>query len=256
MTSRPQKVERLFEFLCENHHFNRVIQEDFLRQTLYSCETIEERARLLLYKIVNTQSQPKLDPIQDFFQRIANDKKSLSNFKEFSQFLSVNSQTKSGLFKALEGQAGWGPKTSALLIRNLAMIERRQDLRSRFWLDLDVIESKEVYLPVDAVIKSIFQRFTERDLDLRKSAPCNFDGINVFLKEKLNYTNSDILIWDDLWFWGFITQSSKSDKQNRTYGWNSAKYWSIFSAPKDNVSISEIRSLAREFLKLTAPKGP
>jgi hypothetical protein len=62
-----------------------------------------------------------------------------------------------------------------------------------------------------------------------------------------------MLIWDDLWFWGFITQKSQVGKVERTYESNPAKYWSIFTAPKDYASIQSIEALAKQFVVLTAP---
>lgn len=257
MKSRPpKKIESLFKFLLKNHGFNKEIQDGFLRQTLSSYETNEDRARLLLHKMVNTQSQPKLDPIRDFFMSVAKNRKSLSSFKSFSLFLANTSEKKKGgLFEALKAQPGWGPKTAALFVRNLALIEQNQVLRSKFWTDIDVLKSEEINLPVDAVILSIFSRFTKEDLDLKKSVPKTFEGINSYLKNDLHYSNEDILIWDDLWFWGFITQSSKSENRERAHGWNDAKYWSIFNAPQDNVSIRQIESRANEFLKIMEHKG-
>lgn len=249
MTSEPSiKLKAIFEFLRKNHGINKDIQEGFLRETLSSYETNEERARLLLHKMVNSQSQPKLDPICEFFQLVASDKKSISSFKKFVRFLTVNSEANGGLFDNLKAQPGWGPKTAALFVRNLAMIEQNQVLRSLFWDDLDVIESEEIYLPVDAVIKSIFSRLKADDFGLGKSVPKTFDSINDFLKNHLKYSNKDMLIWDDLWFWGFVTQKSNVNMLERTHEWNNAKYWSIFNASKDQRNIEKIKGLAAEFL--------
>lgn len=188
---------------------------------------------------------------------VAKNRKSLSSFKSFSLFLANTpaKKKKGGLFEALEAQPGWGPKTAALFIRNLALIEQNQVLRSNFWTDIDVLKSEVINLPVDAVILSIFSEFKSEDLDLKKSVPNTFKSINTYLKKDLNYSNEDILIWDDLWFWGFITQRSKSKDPKRDHIWNDAKYWSIFNAPHDNVSIRRIERHANEFIKIIEPKG-
>ena len=66
-----------------------------------------------------------------------------------------------------------------------------------------------------------------------------------------------MLIWDDLWFWGFITQRSapKSHGGGRTVGWNEGKYWSIPHAPRQPDDIAEIMRLSREFLAHLKPNG-
>lgn len=262
MTTRPPKIEALFDFLRRNHHFNEKIQEGFLKAILASGDTVEERARLLLYRMVNTQSQPKLDLVADFFQSLANNSNSLANLRAFSDFLSSHSKNHDCIFEALKAKRGWGPKTAALFVRNLAMIEKNPALKKRFWNDLEVLKSEQINLPVDAVILSIFSRLTEKDLGLTKSLPNNFKSINNYLIKNLNYSSEDILIWDDLWFWGFITQNSKSDTprdsnsamQERTHAWNAAKYWSIFYAPQDKASVDEIKTQAKEFLKIVSRK--
>lgn len=48
--------------------------------------------------------------------------------------------------------------------------------------------------------------------------------------------------------WGFITQ--KSIKNDRLLEWNFAKYYAVFHAPKDAKSISKIKTLAEEFIKI------
>ena len=66
-------------------------------------------------------------------------------------------------------------------------------------------------------------------------------------------TPNEMLIWDDLWFWGFITQKSEK-KSVRKIEWNLAKYYAIFHATKDKKSISEIEELAEEFIQIIRPK--
>ena len=62
-----------------------------------------------------------------------------------------------------------------------------------------------------------------------------FDKINRILSK--NYTGDEIEVWDDLWFWGFITQ--KGSDSNRSFEWNEDKYWSLLHTPKDKQSINQ-----------------
>ena len=60
--------------------------------------------------------------------------------------------------------------------------------------------------------------------------------------------NSNFEVWDDLWFWGFITQ--KVSGGNRTMEFNTAKYWNILDAPKDKETIATTKQLANQFIRL------
>lgn len=61
-------------------------------------------------------------------------------------------------------------------------------------------------LPVDTVIKHIFKRINGTEM--------NFDSINNFLINGGYRSNEKMLIWDDLWFWGFITQNAQNGNRN------------------------------------------
>ena len=90
--------------------------------------------------------------------------------------------------------------------------------------------------------------------DMRIQTPLSntFRGINNYLKKECGYGSEDMLIWDDLWFWGFITQRSSANiSSKRVHDWNEEKYWSIFTAPQDRKSIGKIKLLAKTFLRIT-----
>ena len=100
-----------------------------------------------------------------------------------------------------------------------------------------------LYLPVDSVITHIFDKHLSAD------ARWNFSRINDYLWKR-PFSSDEILIWDDLWFWGFTAQdSSKRDGEaERATKWNEAIAWSLQCLPKEK--ISEIRSLAEKFVRL------
>ena len=259
----------LFKFLSAHHHYNRQIQVDDIRMTFDSCDSVEERAKLLLFKIFNTQSQPKLDEMKQFFCKIEGCPDSLRSLEAFSEFLTHSlpqkdgqSKTTSDLFEKLNNVGGWGPKTAALFLRNLALIKQTQDLHGKFWSDIDCFDVKTIRLPVDKVILSIFSKLTVsvEDPTLRLK---DFESINTYLKNG-DHSPNDIVVWDDLWFWGYVTQkvvknerdvlfsaTSKKMSPDRSHVWNASKYWSIFTAPKNSTHIAEIKRLAEdEFLPL------
>ena len=240
--SPPRKIQKIFEFLKENHSINKKIQEDFLGLTLSPYKNNKDRAKLLLYRTVNTQSQINLDDARDFFQKLES-KCSLETLSSFSHFISNEYKSGRSIFECLKNMPGWGDKTSALLIRNLALINNNQKLNSMFWSDIHNIKSERIKLPVDSVILKIFENWPDNRSTLNK-----FKSINEYLTE-IGYADEDMLIWDDLWFWGFITQRSYP-KEGRKIEWNEAKYWAIISAPKDKEAIRRVKMLARRFLKL------
>lgn len=246
MTNCPQNIQDLFDFLFANHEYNKIVQEEDIRRTLASYDTVEERALRLLHEIVNTQSQPKLDHIARFFQRIEAKPQALMSYDCFSAFLGVKSGPDGGLFNALKElkSNGWGDKTSALFVRNLAVIASSTDLRRMFWPDIQAVGDEPIRLPVDKVIKAIFRHLRVSDDDTSFRLKEDFGKINCYLRDTLGCTREEMLVWDDLWFWGFITQKSKVGTDEREYQWNDAKYWSIFTAPKATETIAKIELLA------------
>ena len=198
-----------------------------------------ERVRLLLDRAVNSQSQPKLDKVADFWKSAHQRNDYLDSFGGFLAF--IDRKAHPDLVMALAKQSGWGPKTSALFVRNLWMAGSESDLASLIWSDLDLSQER-LYLPVDTVILNIFSQIDE-------SKKWGFHSINKLL-QGLNYSAQDMLVWDDLWFWGFINQRSVPGSNQRKFEWNEAKYWSIFTAPRDAKTIKELKALSKKFVNL------
>ena len=99
-----------------------------------------------------------------------------------------------------------------------------------------ITENDKLYLPVDQVIISIFTYINLRSW--------SFARINKELGKY--YLGSQIEVWDDLWFWGFISQvGGGSDRQMK---WNPNKYWILKESDKDSKMISKIQSKAEEFI--------
>lgn len=138
-----------------------------------------------------------------------------------------------------------GNKTAALFVKACCNIHW-DDANNGiiFWKDFpDKKVVNKIYLPVDRVIVHIFSRLKIDSI----AKGDQFEKINIYLQE--HYKNpKEMLVWDDLWFWGFITQ--KSIKNDCLLEWNFAKYYAVFHAPKDEKSISKIKTLAEEFIKI------
>jgi hypothetical protein len=166
----------------------------------------------------------------------------LKSFKEFVIKINPNGESNfESVYKGMLNQKGWGPKTSALISKSIFHLHNGQyseDLK--IWNDVPKLidKSDSFYLPVDAVIIAIFKK-------LNPDKTWSFSNINSILKEK--YNGQEIEIWDDLWFWGFITQNGG---ENRKFEWNENKYWVLKESDKDKIKIEEIKNKCHEFLKI------
>jgi hypothetical protein len=235
---RPIVILDLFQFLHDHRSVNRRIQQAFIREAL-SPANLQDRAVLLMHKALNTQSKPQLDAILEF--RSSLKPAALKSFRGFTAFLQDHEQ---GVFGALASQPGWGNKTAALFLRNLAIIEVTPSLK--LWRDIDLLTGDQLWLPVDAVILAIFRKLQRRLPEWKLD---NFRNINAFLRNDMAYTAREMMVWDDLWFWGFITQRSTPGSVVRSHAWNEAKYWAIPHAPTDAASLRRTRVLGQEFLR-------
>ena len=247
---QPHPIRSLFEFLERNKAINLRIQRGYVAESL-APRKVADRALLLMQRVLNTQSQPRLDPIAKFLQA-AFQSNALGSCRKFRIWLLAQTGTES-IPEALRHWEGWGPKTAALFVRNLAIIEMDPSSRQRFWSDVDVLKREEIEVPVDAVILEIFAHLgplVGRDLKSYKT-------INNYLRDELGYSAKEMLIWDDLWFWGFITQRSapKSEGGGRKVVWNEGKYWSIPHAPRRPADVAQIMRLSREFVAHLKPNG-
>jgi len=198
-----------------------------------------------LYNIANTQSQPKIDHLAVFYRKIYSNRHKVDTLKNFIEVLCPKENIEynyKGLYIALKSQKGWGDKTAALFTKSIFHIHSNDyPLHLKIWADVPKMlkTNDEFYLPVDAVIIAIF-KYIQSDV--------NWDFRKVNKELKMHYEGNDIEIWDDLWFWGFITQNGTRD--NRKMEWNLNKYWSMTESDKDPNMIAEIESKAGVFLEI------
>ena len=146
------------------------------------------------------------------------------------------------IYHGMKNQNGWGKKTAALFSKSLFHIHNGQySDKLKIWDDVPsgISVNEKFYLPVDSVITAIFN-------EIDKSKSWDFKSINKLIKG--NYKGYEIEIWDDLWFWGFITQYGSGD--NRILAWNENKYWALKDTDKNPNSIKIINEKAIEFLNL------
>lgn len=243
------KLIRIFEFLDRNKLYNQKYKQVEYGKALYGCNGNIEKLRSLCIFVYNTQSFPKLNLLLNFLQSISK----VNSMEDFIRQMILNvprlTQTEvckpSGdpvkvnyniLFKVLLNQAGWGDKTAALFTKIIYEIHHSYpDLG--FWDDApkQVEADDELFLPVDAVILHIFHTLSNADWDFIK--------VNNVLKEFNDGDN--MVLWDDLWFWGFITQVSRSSGRENSF--NEAKLWSLQGF--NNAELKEIENRAKDFIQ-------
>ena len=241
------QTAQIFNFLEKNRSWNEAFQGCEYRRGLLHCESPIQRLVHLLHVTAHTQSQPSLTKLGEFWR-------SMNAFRpdgcptvlELTRYLEARRGLLpkgvgrwDRLFHALREQYGWGDKTSALFLKAAIKIHRGHD-SLHFFSDvetaLEPIAKDQVYLPVDSVITYIFKQIGFK-------SP-NFHSINKLLHQ--HYSAEQMLVWDDLWYWGFFTQFVRDG--TRVLEWNSDKFWSQLAAPKAREA--EVQLLAQEFIAM------
>jgi hypothetical protein len=235
-----EKHEAIFAFLQKNRMYNKDVQTNFYKGILSPFEDKEDKIIALLHHVANTQSKPNMDKLSVFFQLIHTNRSKLNSYASFLEIFKCVSGGSSSyllLFEKLCNEDGWGNKTAALFCKMVFHLHSGEyNPEFKIWDDAPNIDDNDTfYLPVDAVIIEIFSR-----IELGN----NFKKINTFLNK--HYKGKDIEVWDDLWFWGFISQ--KSNGATRALAWNEAKYWSQLETNKDETVIKEIKDKVSEFI--------
>ncbi|MDO6684109.1 MULTISPECIES: hypothetical protein [unclassified Agarivorans] len=241
MSSIQIQLEDIFEFLKANRDFNLRLQEQFFLPVLCVDGSVNPKVINLLYHVANTQSQPKIDLLAEFYKTVYRNVEKTESFASFVELLTgKESLLFSYLYKGLRAKKGWGDKTAALFTKVVYQAHNKLSENCHFWADTPKHISKgdEIWLPVDAVIIHIFKQ-------LGMDKP-NFSKINKLIKQY--YKGSDLEVWDDLWFWGFITQ--KGTGNTRKTEWNENKYWSLTHSDKTPSVIRKIKEKSIEFIGL------
>lgn len=246
-----RRVPRLYEFLARNRTWNQAFQAAEYRRALAHCSSASERLSALLHSTAITQSRPRIGALSAFWHRMGDFKsRGVPSLDEFTLHLQGARDTRtvkpgpwSCLFEALAGQPGWGPKTSALFVKSAIEVHRGPK-RLHFLCNPTIaaapLEGDTVRLPVDSVITFVF-----RCLGLNNA---DFATVNAALAE--DYDAESMLVWDDLWYWGFFTQVTSASAADgaRTLAWNSDKFWCQPAAPKAQEAV--VRELAEEFIAI------
>ena len=239
-----EPLKNIFDFLTENRVYNKDFQTRYYSSIIKPHRDKSEKIVSLLYHTANTQSRPKIDNLAEFYKKIYRSNELLDSFAGFMSVINTNEQKTlnySGLYNGLKNQKGWGEKTSALFTKVIFHLHNNDYPNElKIWSDAptDLTNNDSFYLPVDAVIIAIFKQI--------ENTNWNFKKINYEIRRY--YRGEDIEVWDDLWFWGFISQIGTGD--GRKMGWNLNKYWSLRESDKNPKIISEIQLKSEQFLSI------
>ena len=236
------KLNEVFTFLKDNRIYNSNFHVKSRNYIMGSFQINKEKVYAQLFEVFHSQSQPKLDYGKKFFKDLTNNMSVLKSFNGFANYLGCedSDQPYQSLYNGLRNKAGWGQKTSALFVKNVYQIHNHKEMKAfAYWKDAPVLlEGDRLFLPVDAVILAIFYKL---------NGPSGFDSINNLIAKQ--FEGKAMEVWDDLWFWGFITQRG-SKKEDRKHQFNEGKYWSLLHSDKNPKMIEEIKGKCKEFIGL------
>jgi len=253
ITKIGRDLDTLYSFLSKNAEYNAHVQHMAYVSVLKPWSGNYDRISSLLHSHMQLQASPSLDDMSKTCQNLFQHRESfdavrspaallaaLRNLSDCSRNVSgSNCETFDCMWHVVKDIPGFGPKTAALLIKAVIDVHTLEVNRNLRFLDgFCVLQGDFVRVPVDAVIQYIFNRLTGRILD--------FDTINQLIFKIAGRDSAEATTWDDLWFWGFITQHGGGDK--RKLAINEAKFWTIFGSPKNKWNA--VRQRAGEFIEI------
>jgi len=242
-----RKLNSIFLFLKNSKEFSNIERKFYYKFLFGGCDNKTERFNRLVYSVFNSSSQPNLDQFLDSYLILINSWKKCSG--SLLKFIDVNNHVDdpyNKLFMQLNNLKGWGPKISALFVKHIIKIHNEPDLTKYkiFEESLKVSSNgrDKIYLPVDAVIEYVFSQIDKSEKKIKPS----FKNINHFLQQQ--YCAEDLIIWDELWYWGFI--GTKGPRNNRKLDWNLPKYISLEGVSKTDQDIEQIKTKTEEFINV------
>ena len=122
------KIEQLFKFISNNREYNKALQERYYRSIILPYNNEKEKIISLLYHIANTQSQPKIDKLAEFYKLIIAEDSLLTSFSEFILKINPNNSQINfeSVYEGMLSQKGWGAKTSALITKSIFHLHNGQ----------------------------------------------------------------------------------------------------------------------------------
>ncbi|MBV1692056.1 hypothetical protein KRR38_31405 [Novosphingobium sp. G106] len=256
------KLAEIFHFLLRNRHFNETVQHAAYRRDVLPWPDTASKLVSLLHSKANTQASGSLDDLGETWQSLH------ENYEHFERIETIEDLASAlwliadpekkrpkakrsvldEMWTALTHAKGFGGKTAALFVKSIVDIHTLDVNKDLSFLHDFTISSEDfLMVPVDRVILHIF---TEIGL----GSP-SFTKINGVIREYGLQSSRWPTLWDDLWFWGFITQRmakiapTAGEKEVSTMvrrtELNEPKFWSILGTPAH--LWPQVREAAEEF---------
>lgn len=133
-----RKLQDIYSFLNENRSYNKPIQVGAYKMALMAYDSTFDKVYALLYSVLNSQSQLKMDKSAVFFQRLVANKTSLNSFANFLKTIGANEKTPltyKSMFELLTKQESWGDKTAALFVKAVYHTHVGYARELQFWND-------------------------------------------------------------------------------------------------------------------------
>jgi hypothetical protein len=257
-------LSKMLVFLEENHKYNRSVQLASIRSSLLPFDSNKSKIKSLMMDVGQTQFRQKLDSASDLWKAIDITDHDFDSVLDLVNFLTVlsgletsdlsNKSIAEDLFMCLINTSGFGPKTAALFVKDLAMIHMvdnkigYSEENLSFLKDGDKLTdgNPKIFLPVDSVIQHVF---THNFCNLEAKPSNAFYLINKHLIDFMEANDvplSKMIYWDDLWYWGFITQRGSGDKRKTEF--NEGKYRSLKTSTQKE--FSEVKVAADKFIQI------
>lgn len=112
----------------------------------------------------------------------------------------------------------FGPKKTALFLRNIHILHTQGDPKSHFISDY-AIDEHQLEIPVDRVIVTVLNKVWGTAF----SAGSHFKELNEFARLELG---KEYMLVEDLWFWGYFNTKVEEGKQKIHDIVNEDKYYS------------------------------
>ena len=102
-----KKLENIFTFLNANRQFNHALQDKFYQSIIIPFNNNKDKIISLLYHIANTQNQPKIDKLANFYKSIDQDMNCFSTFDNFIGKINPNNPINfESLYNVMKNQDG------------------------------------------------------------------------------------------------------------------------------------------------------
>ena len=276
-----ERLDAIFNFLSgqddngvQNRYFNQIVQKTAYNACLLQYDQPAWKIKSLLQHIWSQQAGANLDVTLPTWRRFQHDWGTFNNvyyvedladaIRLLSPHHIVNPNLLEGhpplfrIWRYIKDTPGFGEKTAALFVKAIVDVHTVPAYHDHRFLDgFDAIAANDrVQVPVDIVIQTIFKNLIGNNINFNQINELLFslnpDVLALHDPALANYTAAQASIWDDLWFWGFVTQRTQGGV--RLVEVNAAKFWGLQGAPWEQWD--QIQDLANMFVGLLTPIPP